>query len=121
MASSGKKVRLVELGPGRGTLMDDMLRVGQLLHDIFSRSFDHLGGTKKEKIGVKHNLTIQTLFAFPTISNEISSIILVENSEHLQKIQGQKLEARLKGKQVDLSWVDKIEDIPECTSFRFSL
>jgi hypothetical protein len=39
----------------------------------------------------------------------------VENSEHLQKIQGQKLEARLKGKQVDLSWVDKIEDIPECT------
>jgi len=59
---------------------------------------------------------IQTLFAFPTISNEISSIILVENSEHLQKIQGQKLEARLKGKQVDLSWVDKIEDIPECES-----
>lgn len=66
---------------------------------------------------------IQTLFAFPTISKEISSIILVENSEHLQKIQGQKLEARLKGKQVDLSWVDKIEDIPECTfsflTFRF--
>jgi SAM-dependent MidA family methyltransferase len=50
------------------------------------------------------------------MSNEISSIVLVENSEHLQKIQGQKLETRLKGKQVDLSWVDKIEDIPECTS-----
>jgi len=40
----------------------------------------------------------------------------VENSEHLQKIQGKKLETRLKGKQVDLSWVDKIEDIPECKS-----
>ena len=72
---------------------------------------------RKRKEGEKDiRLTIQTLFAFPTISNEISSIVLVENSEHLQKIQGQKLEARLKGKQVDLSWVDKIEDIPECTS-----
>jgi len=72
---------------------------------------------RKRKVGEKDiRLTIQTLFAFPTISNEISSIVLVENSEHLQKIQGQKLEARLKGKQVDLSWVDKIEDIPECTS-----
>lgn len=32
MASSGKKVRLVELGPGRGTLMDDMLRVCHVSH-----------------------------------------------------------------------------------------
>jgi SAM-dependent MidA family methyltransferase len=86
-------------------------------HDRSSRFLDHLARFKKEKIGEKDiNLMIQTLFAFPTISNEISSIILVENSDHLQKIQGQKLEARLKGRQVDLSWVDKIEDIPECTS-----
>jgi hypothetical protein len=39
---------------------------------------------------------------------------LVENSEKLVKVQGEKLDNRLKGRQVDLSWVDKVEDIPEC-------
>jgi SAM-dependent MidA family methyltransferase len=99
MASAGKKIRLVELGPGRGTLMDDMLRVGVNL------SF---WSTYKK-------LMIETLFAFPAVSNHISSIVLVENSEHLRKVQGEKLDERIRGKQVDLSWVDKIDDIPECT------
>jgi hypothetical protein len=54
MASSGKKVRLVELGPGRGTLMDDMLRVSQM----FPHKIHHLGPpwvkegpSKREEIG----------------------------------------------------------------------
>jgi len=63
-------------------------------------------------------LTVQTLFAFPTISNEISSIVLVENSDKLRKAQEEKLESRIRGRQVDLSWVDKIDDIPECKSTR---
>lgn len=56
----------------------------------------------------------QTFFTFPSIASEISSIVLVENSAKLRQRQEEKLSPRLQGKQVDLSWVDKVEDIPEC-------
>lgn len=58
----------------------------------------------------------QTLFAFPSIASEISSIVLVENSSKLRQTQEEKLAQRIKGKQVDLSWVDKIDDVPACKS-----
>ncbi|KAK6907652.1 hypothetical protein I203_101650 [Kwoniella mangroviensis CBS 8507] len=79
-ADSPSRVRIVELGPGRGTLMDDILR---------------------------------TLFSFPGISGSIKSIHLVENSEALRKIQGDKLLERLEGKEVDLQWYTGINEIPE--------
>ncbi|WVQ65216.1 uncharacterized protein L199_003389 [Kwoniella botswanensis] len=79
-ADSPSRVRIVELGPGRGTLMDDILR---------------------------------TLFNFPGISGSIKSIHLVENSEALRKIQGDKLSKRLEGKEVDLEWYTGINEIPE--------
>jgi hypothetical protein len=63
----------------------------------------------------------QTLFAFPSIASEISSIVLVENSSKLRGVQQERLDPRLKGKQVDLTWVDKIDDIVECKSFADTL
>ncbi|WVW80448.1 hypothetical protein I302_102430 [Kwoniella bestiolae CBS 10118] len=81
-ADSPTRVRIVELGPGRGTLMDDVLR---------------------------------TLFNFPGISASIRSIHLVENSEALRTIQGDKLSKRLEGKEVELGWYTGINEIPETT------
>ncbi|WRT65970.1 uncharacterized protein IL334_002921 [Kwoniella shivajii] len=79
-SDSPTRVRIVELGPGRGTLMDDILR---------------------------------TLFNFPGIAASLKSIHLVENSDALRKIQGDRLSTRLEGKDVSLHWYTGINEVEE--------
>ncbi|KAG8930646.1 hypothetical protein FRC01_002450 [Tulasnella sp. 417] len=70
------RVQLVELGPGRGTLMDDILRATR---------------------------------GFKEFTSALTSVTLVETSEHLRKKQNEKLEKY----GVPLSWHDRIEDVPQ--------
>ncbi|KAK4684003.1 NADH dehydrogenase [ubiquinone] 1 alpha subcomplex assembly factor 7, partial [Tremellales sp. Uapishka_1] len=83
-AGSPPSVRLVELGPGRGTLMDDVLR---------------------------------TLSTFPGISKAIRSVYLIDNSEKMQELQKLKLEPRIQGRDIELKWSDRVEDVPQSNEF----
>jgi NADH dehydrogenase [ubiquinone] 1 alpha subcomplex assembly factor 7 len=97
-SGSATSFRLVELGPGRGTLMDDMIRV--LFSDCPSLRF-----------AIFMNIN-QVFSRFPASRAALKQVHLVENSSSMRQTQKEKL---LKSSQEggwDLLWHDSIDDIP---------
>ncbi|KAF7588800.1 hypothetical protein BBP40_005193 [Aspergillus hancockii] len=88
--SSG--VQLMEVGPGKGTLMDDMLRVGPLLFLLWMRDVN-----------------------FKSFTSSIEAIYLVEASPTLRKVQKQRLcgeNAVMEETEIGHKSVSKYFDVP---------
>ena len=97
--NSGAKhdIQLVELGPGRGTLMDDVLRVRYSFY-----------------MSVHFSNRSQTLSQFPHSRTSVKRVHLVESSLALRAVQEKKLQAwGGNGKSgLELHWHHSVEDIP---------
>ena len=91
-------IQLVELGPGKGTLMDDILRVRY-------SSF-------KFECPVYSSSRSQTLSQFPQSRTSVKRIHLVESSQALRAVQEKKLQEWGGKGSLELHWHDSIEDIP---------
>jgi NADH dehydrogenase [ubiquinone] 1 alpha subcomplex assembly factor 7 len=100
-AGQSRKIRLVELGPGRGTLMDDILRV--CVHILHTN--------------LKPMLTyrIKVVNQFPASRSALKSVHLIENSSAMQAIQKKKLLPISKQGFWDLSWHDSLDTVPQDT------
>ena len=94
-----EKVQIIEVGPGRGTLMDDVLRV---------RS-----NCWKEK-GSRILTLRQTISTFKTFANSIETIYLIEASPYLQKHQGKLLSGTEDLQKSDVGLTAPCKYIPGC-------
>ena len=91
-------IQLVELGPGNGTLMDDILRVRSPFF------FAHTSRLPDE--------TIQTLSQLPHSRASIKHVHLVESSPSLRVVQQKKLEPWDGKNGLKIHWHDSIDDVP---------
>ncbi|KAN0134514.1 putative S-adenosyl-L-methionine-dependent methyltransferase domain containing protein, partial [Lactarius tabidus] len=78
-------IQLVKLGPGKGTLMDDILRAHE---------------------------TLQTLSQLPRSRASIKHVHLVESSPSLRAVQQKKLESWDGKNGLRIHWHDSIDDVP---------
>lgn len=88
-------MRIVELGPGTGTMMDDLLRVRLL----------HYGNESLAQI-------FQVLSQFPASKSAVKEIHLVETSRTLRLLQEKRLDPVAKRNGWTLCWHDSIDDVP---------
>lgn len=93
-----RKIRLIELGPGRGTLMADILRVS-----VFVR----LRALKYSNL-CNH----QTLSQFAASKEAVQEVLLVETSESMKALQKEKLGPLAAQTGRSLQWFDSLDDIP---------
>lgn len=93
-----RKIRLIELGPGRGTLMADILRVS-----VFVR----LRALKYSNL-----CDNQTLSQFAASKEAVQEVLLVETSESMKALQKEKLGPLAAQTGRSLQWFDSLDDIP---------
>lgn len=96
VVAPGEDIQLVELGPGRGTLMDDVLRVCHLL-PCLQYSGEHL--------------YLQTLLQLPHTRNVKKTVHLIETSSSLREVQAKKLDPWLNALGASIQWHNSIDDI----------
>lgn len=87
--------RIVELGPGRGTLMDDVLRVS--LYD----------STAKTRL-----MTLQVFRQFPAARAKLTGVHLVETSPAMRALQESKLHGSMRNDIPKLVWHDMLDEVP---------
>lgn len=88
--------RIVELGPGRGTLMDDMLRVS--------------GSSSEYHSHTEHSF-FQTFKSIGAFGKTVTDVHLVENSPYMKKLQEEKLSPWIK-QGLRVHWHGRIENVP---------